>query len=605
MPNSPAMTCLLSHRRVDLVARWLLVLLLVLASSRAPAAEPVALHDARARIDLWPAVTMLSDPEHRLDAPQALVERGRFHRPDVPHANLGPRTDTVWLHVPLSVPVTEHGRWVLELDYASLDQVDVFIVSDGLITMHHRLGDELPFAERPLPSSSHAVKLAFERGTDPDLLLRVRSTSSMIVPLRLVDAQTFQASQARVQMAQGLLAGVGLCLVVYSLVHALLLRSAMFAWYALTVSAITLFFLAFYGLAPQHLWPQSRWLTMNAAPVLVLLAVVGGVRFVGTALRVRELGYGLHAAQSVVWVVALACAAGFVAGVLDYRQTQAAGTVLGVLCMLVTLPVALLRAWRGDRAAWAAAFGWGLYACGAFTMALLLRGRLPFNAWTDAAFQAGCLFEMLSWLVVLSLRMHELRQSAHRVHAERDVMRSLAETDALTGLPNRRGLHQRLGAMLPGCAPGRFAAVYMADLDGFKAVNDRLGHDAGDLLLKAVALRLVAAVRTDDTVARLGGDEFVVCAGALPDAAQAQRLGQKLVQALQAPFFVGGHTCQVGLTVGYALAPLDGGDAESLLRRADAALYAGKAAGKGRVLGAHRMRADTEGFRPSALGALG
>jgi diguanylate cyclase len=344
---------------------------------------------------------------------------------------------------------------------------------------------------------------------------------------------------------------------------------------------------------------------MNAAPMLVLLAVVGGVRFVGTALRVRELGYGLHTAQSAVWIAALGCAVAFVVGALDYRQTQTAGTLLGVLCMLVTLPVALLRAWRGDRAAWVVALGWGLYACGAFTMALLLRGRLPFNAWTDAAFQTGCLFEMLSWLVVLSLRMHEVRQSAHRVHAERDVMRSLAETDALTGLPNRRGLRQRLDAVLPACAPGRLAAIYMADLDGFKAVNDRLGHDAGDLLLKAVAQRLGAAVRAGDTVARLGGDEFVVCATALPDAAQAQRLGEKLVQALQAPFSIGGHACQVGLTVGYALAPLDGIDAEALLRRADAALYAGKAAGKGRVLAAHRMRADTEGFRASALGVLG
>ena len=583
-------------------------LLLALAAWAAPlavAAEPVVLRDGAARIDLWPAVTMLADSGHQLDARSVLAERGRFQRPDTPHANLGPRADSVWLHVPLSVPATEHGRWVLEIDYASLDQVDVYVVSDGLTTQHHRLGDEVPFAARPLASSSHAVMLAFERGTEPELLLRVRSTSSMIVPLRLVDARAFQAGQARVQMAQGLLAGVGLCLTLYSLVHALLLRSAMFAWYALTVSSITLFFLAFYGLAPQHVWPGSPWLTMNAAPVLVLLAIVGGVRFVGTALRVRELGHGLHAAQSVVWVAALSCATAFVVGALDYRQAQTAGTVLGVMCMLVTLPVALLRAWRGDRAAWVVALGWGLYACGAFTMALLLRGRLPFNIWTDAAFQVGCLFEMLSWLVVLSLRMHELRQSAHRVHAERDVMRSLAETDALTGLPNRRGLRQRLDAVLPACAPGRLAAIYMADLDGFKAVNDRLGHDAGDLLLKAVAQRLGAAVRTQDTVARLGGDEFVVCATALPDAMQAQRLGEKLAQALRAPFSIDGHPCQLGLTVGYALAPLEGLDADVLLRRADAALYAGKAAGKGRVLGAHRMRADTEGFRASALSGLG
>ncbi len=587
--------------------RWLLAVTLTLASCAACAAwagEPLRLADDRASIDLWPAVTVLSDPEHRLDERSVLARAADFRPPQSPHANLGVRRDTVWLRVPIVVPASERGHWVLDIDYASLDRIDVFVVSDGLVTQHHRLGDERVFSARPLPSNTHAVALTFERGVEHELLLRVRTTSSMIVPLRLVGAVPLQAEQARVQMAQGLLAGLGLALTVYSLVHAVMLRSAMFAHYALTVGCTTLFFYAFYGLAPQHLWPTNDWLTRNAAPLMVLLAIVGGVRFIGAALHVRELSRGLHRAQTAVWVAALGCAAGFVVGALDYPSTQAAGTLLGVACMLVTLPAALLRARRGDRAAWAVTAGWAIYACGAFTMALLLRGRLPFNEWTEYAFQIGSAIEMLSWLIVLSMRMDEVRQSAHRVHAERDVMRSLAETDALTGLPNRRGLRQRLDASLPACAPGRLGALFMVDLDGFKAVNDRLGHDAGDLLLKAVAERLRGLVRGGDTVVRLGGDEFVICADALPGTAEAQRLGEKFVQAFGAPFSIDGQLCSVGLTVGYALAPLDGSDADALLKRADAALYAGKAAGKGRVLGAHQMRADSEGFRSSVAAPL-
>jgi diguanylate cyclase len=579
------------------LTRWLLALAFAWSSFAGWAGEPLRLADDQASIDLWPAVTVLSDPEHRLDERSVLTRLADFRAPLAPHANLGVRGDTVWLRVPLTVPASERGRWVLDIDYASLDQIDVFVVSDGVPTQHHRLGDERLFAERPLPSNGHAAALAFERGAEQELLLRVRSTSSMIVPLRLVGAVPFQAQQARPQMAQGLLAGLGLALTIYSLAHALMLRSAMFAHYTLAVSCTTLFFYAFYGLAPQHLWPTHEWLTRNAAPLLVLLAIVGGVRFIGAALQVRELSRVVHCAQTAVWVAALLCAGGFVFGVFDYRVAQAAGTVLGVLCMLVTLPAALLRARRGDRAAWVVTAGWALYACGAFTMALLLRGKLPFNDATQYAFQIGSAIEMLSWLVVLSLRMNEVRQSAHRVHAERDVMRSLAETDALTGLPNRRGLRQRLEASLPGCAPGRLGALFMVDLDGFKAVNDRLGHDAGDLLLKAVAERLRTLVRAGDSVARLGGDEFVICADTLPGAGEAQRLGEKFAQAFRAPFSIDGQPCEVGLTVGYALAPLDGSDADALLKRADAALYAGKAVGKGRVLGAHQMRADSEGFR--------
>ncbi len=584
--------------------RWLLILAFAFASFAGRAAEPLRLADDQASIDLWPAVTVLSDPEHAQDERSVLARLADFRPPQSPHANFGVRRDTVWLRVPLTVPASERGRWVLDIDYASLDQIDVFVVSDGVATQHHRLGDERPFAERPLPSNTHAVALAFERGTEQELLLRVRTTSSMIVPLRLVGAVPFQAEQARVQMAQGLLAGLGLALTVYSLVHAVMLRSAMFANYALTVGCTTLFFYALYGLAPQHLWPTHEWPTRNAAPLLVLLAIFGGVRFIGAALHVRELSRLVHHAQTFVWVAALACACAFVLGVRDYRTTQAAGTLLGVACMLVTLPAALLRARRGDRAAGVVTAGWALYACGAFTMALLLRGKLPFNAWTEYAFQIGSAIEMLSWLVVLGMRMDEVRQSAHRVHAERDVMRSLAETDALTGLPNRRGLRQRLDASLPACAPGHLGALFMVDLDGFKAVNDRLGHDAGDLLLKAVAERLRGLVRSGDTVARLGGDEFVICADALPGAGEAQRLGEKFVQAFRAPFSIDGQPCQVGLTVGYALAPQDGNDADALLKRADAALYAGKAAGKGRVLGAHQMRADSEGFRTEVAASV-
>jgi diguanylate cyclase len=589
---------LLHSRRAGLL-RSLLLLAMGLVAAVVWAREPLRVTDGQPRIDLWPEVSVLADPEHRLDVAGALLRLGEFSRPDVPHANLGRRTDTVWLRVPLAVPRTERGSWVLDIDYASLDRVDVYIVSDGRATQHRRLGDEVPFAERPLPTHSHAMRLALEPGVEQELLLRVRTTSTMIVPLRLVDEVHFQAEQARTQMTQGVLAGIGLCLALYSLVHAWTLRSAMFLSYAITVASTTLFFYAFYGLAPQHLWPGSDWLSRNAAPLFVLLAVFGGVRFVGQALQVRELSRWLHGAQTLVWVAALGCAAGFALGLLDYRSTQSAGTVLGVLCMLVTLPAALLRARRGDRVAWVVTAGWALYAGGAFTMALLLRGQLPFNTWTDHAFQAGSLFEMLSWLVVLSLRVDEVRQLAHRVHAERDVMRSLAESDALTGLPNRRGLRQRLETGLPACSVERLGAVFMVDLDGFKAVNDRLGHDAGDALLKAVAARLRRLVRAADSVARLGGDEFVIYAEGLPNSAEAHRLGQKLVEAFRAPFEIDGQSCPVGLTVGYALAPLDGRQPEALLKLADAALYAGKAAGKNCVLGAHQMRADSEGFRPS------
>jgi len=194
------------------------------------------------------------------------------------------------------------------------------------------------------------------------------------------------------------------------------------------------------------------------------------------------------------------------------------------------------------------------------------------------------MIEMTAWMAVLGLRVQSIHRNADRVQLEADAQRRLAETDALTGLPNRRGLQGQLEAALRGSSPRRMTALYLLDLDGFKPVNDRYGHDVGDALLVAVGERLRGQLRGGDLVARLGGDEFVVLASGLEDDGAALALGRKLLAAFNQPFDAAGQRCEVGLTVGYSIAPLDGDNAGDLLKRADAAMYAGKQAGKRRVI---------------------
>ena len=161
--------------------------------------------------------------------------------------------------------------------------------------------------------------------------------------------------------------------------------------------------------------------------------------------------------------------------------------------------------------------------------------------------------------------------------------RFLATHDALTGLPNRRRLHEEAAHALARAGHGGSgSALLMIDLDRFKPVNDVHGHLAGDRLLQEVAGRLRAATREADTVARLGGDEFAVVADLGADGPQdATRLARRIVAALEAPFDLGGATIQAGCSVGIALAPQDAGDPEGLMRRADLALYRAKAEGRG------------------------
>jgi diguanylate cyclase (GGDEF)-like protein len=156
----------------------------------------------------------------------------------------------------------------------------------------------------------------------------------------------------------------------------------------------------------------------------------------------------------------------------------------------------------------------------------------------------------------------------------------LAHHDALTELPNRLWLYERLRQGLVGSNRGEHLAVLCLDLDQFKEVNDAFGHPVGDLLLKSVADRLRGCIRETDLVARLGGDEFAIMQGGASQPTDAISLASRLIETISTPYEFGDHRVVIGLSIGIALAPEDGLDPEQLLRNADIALYRAKADGR-------------------------
>ncbi|NQD36858.1 EAL domain-containing protein [Permianibacter sp. IMCC34836] len=161
----------------------------------------------------------------------------------------------------------------------------------------------------------------------------------------------------------------------------------------------------------------------------------------------------------------------------------------------------------------------------------------------------------------------------------------LAFHDALTGLANRRLFLLRLEEEVRRLRrAGGMAALLFFDLDEFKRINDTLGHEAGDDLLKQIAQRLQRHVREDDLVARLGGDEFCLLLGNLNDSIEAGSLARKLMTTVAAPMVLAEHTLSVSSSVGITLLPLDGDKADVLLRNADLAMYRAKAEGKDRFV---------------------
>jgi diguanylate cyclase (GGDEF)-like protein len=177
--------------------------------------------------------------------------------------------------------------------------------------------------------------------------------------------------------------------------------------------------------------------------------------------------------------------------------------------------------------------------------------------------------------------MLEVRLLYKQLEEHNRALESLAMHDALTGLPNRRLLMDRLSlAIVHAHRNKRSMAILFLDLDGFKQINDTLGHDVGDTLLRMVADRLVAAVRQEDTVARLGGDEFVIALPELAHGDDVAELVSKVIQAMSQPYNIQGRDVNVTASVGVSIYPTHGEDVETLMKSADLALYEAKRSGK-------------------------
>lgn len=177
----------------------------------------------------------------------------------------------------------------------------------------------------------------------------------------------------------------------------------------------------------------------------------------------------------------------------------------------------------------------------------------------------------------------ELFQSNTELKLSENRLRYLAHHDTLTGLPNRQMFHEHLNQSLAWAQSNNLlVALLFIDLDGFKQVNDTLGHDNGDRLLVTVAQRLTACLRSSDIVSRLGGDEFTAVLPSIPGKQEAASVAEKILATLSEAFVLEGHNAFISASIGISIYPLDGEESETLIKQADAAMYRAKQSGKNR-----------------------
>ncbi|WP_304505177.1 diguanylate cyclase [Acidovorax sp. sic0104] len=564
-----------AHCSAVLALLWLLMAMALPLAAQA--GEPLVLSQTRPQVNAWDAITLKADPTYKLSVQDMLARLDEFQEPPHRGGSLGVHKAAIWLHVPLIARTPPRTPWVVDIGYSSL-QADIYLASGGEVLQQARTNHP---GESLLTTRAPAMAFDLQAGRPYDLLIRVQATGPLILPIT-VGEMPYQLHEALgEQMLQGLLNGLALCLIMYSLIQWATQRDPMFGFYALLVLGSAVFSLQFFGLGAQFLWPDSPWMGRYAGLAAGLVALTGSFLFLGHALG-EHAPHGRYARtmRAGAVITAAVCAA-LVIGLLSVPVGIAYLSLVGVLPSLISLPCAIERVRHKDPIGATLLVAWTVYGVGAAGMVCLVQGWVPANFWTLHSFQFGATMDMLLFFHVLGLRAKAAQVQAQETRRERDLMRSLAYTDHLTGLSNRRGLQNALHAALVQCSSQRLVAVYLMDLDGFKPVNDAHGHDVGDDLLVAVAHRLQRCVRhKSDVVARLGGDEFIIMAQGLATPEHAHALGLALLRAFEQPFTLSHLTLHVGLTAGYAVAPLDGVDPQGLIRLADTAMYAGKQDGK-------------------------
>lgn len=531
---------------------------------------------------------------------QKPAQEARFEYVDDPL--VGKESDRVlWFKLTLQVSRAQDvGReWVLVVPTVSTHDLQFY----GPFDSHQQAGAppvttgmRHAWQTRPLASEQMAWRFRLTDAQPQTVYFRVESTFARIYDVRAWDPVDYlQATQDK-RMFDGVSYGILLGLMVFGLVLLLVFGEKLHLYYLLSCICALVASASFNGHMlryPFAHWPAAAGVAYMITPALW---VICKLQFGRHLLQLRH--YSPRLDRVVRWMLALLGVATLYAlfgqqPLLMFRLVQVS-VVASTLVLVVGAAIAMRRRY------WPAV----LYCIG---IALLLAGisaiivaSWGWLAWTPGQMnvtQAALVCELVVFAIAMASRLQLVLRSEQALQKRTQQLVAALGTDALTGAANRSGLQ---GAADRSLAQQRPFALFTLDLDGFKSVNDRHGHEAGDRVLATLVSRLQAQLTPADLVARLGGDEFAVLIdGGLPEADLIVR-ADRLIQAVAKPVHYEGLELKVGASMGIARHPNNGRDLATLLRAADFAMYQSKQHDGGPVYRFAQESEQTPGRRTPA-----
>ncbi|WP_439862252.1 diguanylate cyclase domain-containing protein [Pseudomonas sp. MBLB4136] len=525
-----------------------------------------------------------------------------------------------WIKLQLRRASDAPRQWWLEVGAVTLLDLQLFLPDDRGDWLPRQAGERVSFADgRDAPYRRMLFRLPRLDEQPLTIYLRTFDPAGNSFPLRAWQLDDLERHASQENLGLGMIYGVIFALLLYNLFILLALRDRAYLWYVLSMAASLLFIASMSGHGFQYLWPDApvpAWLNRITLPVLVCIGIL---RFSQELLYTRK---SLRRAHQLLNGCILLYLLALVGNLADYRSAAAQLINLLPILSVPTLLICAAVRWRqGFTPALLYLLGYGSVLLSFVILALRAAGVVQPSELTAYLFPLAVAAEAILFSFALAYRIQlfkrERAQALHEADREKAARLALVQANAeelqravtqrtaelaasntrlqqreqelqhaafhdpLTDLPNRRFLVERTGSALTNAERHNEAvALMLIDLDHFKPINDRFGHDAGDLMLQEVAKRLRHQVRCGDTVARLGGDEFAVLICGADAEAHAREIAERLLAELAHPVCYGAQRLTVTISIGVALYPQHALQFAGLYKAADEALYKVKARGR-------------------------
>lgn len=589
-----------------------LILALLCCSSPLYSA-PIELSDeSPSETDLDAAVHYLEDPSTELTLEEILERKHQWSENESGAFNRGYSSSAWWLRLRIHNPQSSAVSRILELSYAILDYVDVYVLSEGEVLETYQTGDRRPYDTRPMNHRYYVLPLQWQPGQTLEIYYRLQSTSSLQAPITLWEPDVFHQSNARSNLFQGLYYGAMAIMLVYNLLIFLMLWDRSYLYYVGFIASGPLFFLALSGQGYQYLWKDQAWWNEHSVAVFVSCLILFGALFTRKFIGLKKVSIKLDRlilSFSVLGAVMLV-----LSFLLPYKITITLLVPLAILACLADFLAGGVSWYRGVSSARFYVVAWAFFLTGTIVMALQKINILPTNPWTEYAVQFGSAMEavLLSFAMAdrisserrlridaqeetlrTTMRLneeleHRVEERTEQLSALNDQLKQLSNTDQLTELYNRRYLEEAGNNEWNRCARYRHPlSLLIMDVDYFKQINDQYGHLAGDICLWQIGQSLRKIIRSSaDIIARYGGEEFCVILpetdneGALCVAERIRRDIEGTIMEFDGVEF--GVTVSIG---GCTTTPDSGGSLEQALKVADQRLYRAKENGRNQVVG--------------------